>query len=69
LALTVSTMTSRSPAATVVGVVTLGVVTLPWFTAPPLYATVLASGAPTTTLETDVVPVPPLSSVTTSVTV
>ena len=35
LALTVSTMTRRSPAETVVGVVTLGVVTLPWLTAPP----------------------------------
>ena len=35
LALTVSASRSRSPAETVVGVVTLGVVTLPWLTAPP----------------------------------
>ena len=34
-ALSDSTMTRRSPAETVDGVVTLGVLTLPWLTAPP----------------------------------
>jgi hypothetical protein len=35
LALTDRASTRRSPAETVVGVVTLGVDTLPWLTAPP----------------------------------
>ena len=48
-ALTLSVSSRRSPADTVVGVVTFGVVTLPWFTALPTKETVLAWGAPTTT--------------------
>ena len=67
LALRVSTMTSRSPAETVVGVVTFGVVTLPWLTAPPTYETVLGAGAPTTTFVADSSSVASWLSVTTSV--
>ncbi len=49
LALRVSESSRRSPADTVVGVVTFGVETLPWFTALPTKKTVLGWGAPTTT--------------------
>ena len=67
LALTVSASSRRSPAETVVGVVTFGVDTLPRFTAPPTYDTVLGAGAPTTTFVEVTSSVADWLSVTTSV--